>query len=181
MTVTGQLRRRVAFASPLVLAIACWRSTEPVDPAAAREPAPGAAIVPSDARAEAARSADRSSVAAVPIDAADPADAAAPNPLPTRRRSSTGGGLTITPSGTVIARVIGVSVQGSSAIVTIGAGSSSGVRRDWQCQLVNNGAPAAGLDDCVILRVDKAVTIARTKLTSDRIGGYSRAVLTPPP
>jgi hypothetical protein len=166
---------------PLVLAIACWRSTEPVDPAAAREPAPGAAIAPSDTRVGAARSADRSSVAAVPIDAADPADAAAPNPLPVRRRSSTGRPPTITPSGTVIARVIGISVQGNSAIVTIGAGTSSGVRWGWQCQLINADGRSVDTDDCVILRVDKGVTVARTKLTSDQIRGYSRALLAPPP
>jgi hypothetical protein len=122
-------------------------------------------------------SADRSSVAAVPIDAADPADAAAPTPLPARPRSTAGHSPTITPS--VIARVIGVSVDGSSVIVTIAAGSSSGVRGDWQCQLVNNSGPASGLD-CVILRVDKALTVARTKLL-DQIRGYSRALLAPPP
>lgn len=181
MTVTGRLRRRVAFASPLVFAIACWRSTDPVDPAAAREPASRAGGAPSDARPEAAISADRPSVAAAPVDAAVPVDGAAPSPQSTQRTSSTASLLSRSRPGTAIARVIAVSVTADAMVVTIAAGTNRGVRQDWLCQLINNDDGPADTDDCTILRVDKAVTMARTKLTADQIRVYSRAVLAPPP
>jgi hypothetical protein len=189
MKVAGWLRRRFAFASPFAIVIACWRSSEPVEPvepAAAHEHAPVAAIAPSNAMPEAPITAGARSVTAVPIDAAQLADAAAPgitNPLPTHRKPPTANppSTTANPSGEIIARVIAVSVTGNAVVVTVTAGTNLGVAKDWHCQLIDQDDRPAHNDGCMIVRVDMRITVLKVKLTTDQIRGYLRARLTPPP
>jgi hypothetical protein len=188
MKVAGWLRRHLAFASPFVIVAACWRSSEPVEPvepAAAREPAPLAAIAPSDALTETPITADAPPVTTVPIDAAELADAAAAriNPLPAHRRPPTANPPSTTASSpaAIIARVIAISVTGGTIIVTVAAGSNQGVARNWSCQLIDQDDQPAQDDGCMIVRVDKVVTVLKVKLTFDQIRAHRRARLTPPP
>jgi hypothetical protein len=122
----------------------------------------------------------------VPVDAAAPADAAAPGitgGVPTRRKPAIGSpaSTAANPSGAVIARVIGISIQGSTTIFTAGAGSNQGIARTWSCELIDEDDQSPPDGGCVITRVDKAVTIAKAKLTYDRIRMHRRARFTPPP
>ena len=185
MKIAGWLRRRLACASPFVIVAACWRSSEPVEPAAAREPAPVAVIVPSDALAETPITADAPPVTTVPIDAAELADGAAPritHPLPAQGKPPTANPPTTASSpGAIIARVIAISVTGGTIIVTVAAGSNQGVAKNWSCQLIDQDDRPAQDDGCMIVRVDKVVTVLKAKLPSDRIRAHSRARLTPPP
>jgi hypothetical protein len=186
MRLAGWLRRRLSFASAFVIVAACWRSSEPVEPAAAREPAPVVAVVaPSDALTETAITADAPPATTVPIDAAELADGAAPritHALPAQGIPPTANPPT-TPSSpaAIIARVIGISVAGSTIIITVAAGRNQGVARDWSCQLIDQHGRPVQNDGCMIVRVDKLVTVLKAKLTADRIRAHPRARLTPPP
>jgi hypothetical protein len=168
MKVAGWLRCGLAFASPLVIVIACNRPTEAVEPAAAREPAPAAGIAPSDAMPEPSPT----------IDAAAPADAAAPgltSPPPGDPPSTVAN-----PPAATIARVIALNVRAGAILITVAAGASRGVAKDWRCQLIDqSGRPADG-DRCEIVRVDQRVTVVTTKLTADQIRLHARVRLAPP-
>ncbi|HEY0477597.1 MAG TPA: hypothetical protein VGD37_08730 [Kofleriaceae bacterium] len=185
MKVARWLRRRLAVASPLVIVIACWRSTDPVEPAAARRPAPVGGGAPSDATPEVPITAAAPPVKAVPVTAV-PADAAAPGitgGVPTRRKPATAQprSTMTTPSGAVIAHVIGTTIQGSTTLLTVGAGSNYGIARTWSCELIDEDEQSPPDGGCVIIRVDKAVTMVKAKLTFDQIRVHRRARLTPPP
>ena len=81
----------------------------------------------------------------------------------------------------VIARIIAVSIQGSEMIITIAAGSNSGITKDWTAQVlrgdIDEPLPGGAI---TIVRVDKAITVAKVRLTGDQIKSHSRVKLSPP-
>jgi hypothetical protein len=78
-------------------------------------------------------------------------------------------------------RVIGVSVQGSDVLITIGVGSDAGVGKDWKGQVLrgDSDAPIDG-GDVVLVRVGKRDTIGKVHLTTDQISANPKVKLSPP-
>lgn len=81
----------------------------------------------------------------------------------------------------VIGRIINSSILGSEVIVTIGAGSNSGIAADWTAHVLSGSSqnPLAG-SDIKVIRVDKQVTVGKTKLTPDQLPSNPRVKLSAP-
>lgn len=81
----------------------------------------------------------------------------------------------------VIGRIIGSSIQGSELIVTIGAGSNSGVQSNWTAHVLSgSGDQALAGGEIKVVRVDKAVTVGKVKLTADQLLANPRVRLAAP-
>jgi len=82
----------------------------------------------------------------------------------------------------VIGRIIGSSIQGSELIVTIAAGTNSGVAANWTAHVLSGGSGETPLPggDIKVIRVDKAVTVGKTKLTNDQVLSNPRVKLAAP-
>jgi len=80
----------------------------------------------------------------------------------------------------LICRIINVSFQGSTTIITVAAGSNDGVQKNWKACLVRGDSdePVPG-GEVEVIRVDKAVTIGKIHLTPDGLKGNRRVLLTP--
>jgi hypothetical protein len=80
----------------------------------------------------------------------------------------------------LIRRIIAVSLQGSTTVITIAAGSNDGVRKTWKACLVRGDSdePLPG-GEVEVIRVDKAVTIGKIHSTPDHLAGNRRVLLTP--
>src|SRR3954469_22888787 len=78
----------------------------------------------------------------------------------------------------VVGRIINSSISGNEVIVTIGAGSNSGVGADWTAHVLSGSGqnPLAG-GDIKVIRVDKQVTVGKTKLTPDQLLSNPRVKL----
>jgi hypothetical protein len=81
----------------------------------------------------------------------------------------------------VLGRIIGTSIQGSEVIVTIGAGSNSGVAPNWTAHVLAGTSenPLAG-GQVTVVRVDKAVTVGKVRLTADQLLANPRVRLAAP-
>jgi hypothetical protein len=81
----------------------------------------------------------------------------------------------------VLGRIINSSIQGGNVIVTIGAGTNSGIAADWKATVLRGDSdqPLAG-GDIDVVRVDKAVTIGKVRLTTDQLLSNSRVRLSAP-
>jgi hypothetical protein len=81
----------------------------------------------------------------------------------------------------VIGRIINSSISGNEVIVTIGAGSNSGIGPDWTAHVLSGSGqnPLAG-GDIKVVRVDKQVTVGKTKLTPDQLLSNPRVKLSAP-
>jgi hypothetical protein len=81
----------------------------------------------------------------------------------------------------VIGRIINSSIQNGSVIVTIGAGTNSGIAPNWKATVLRGDSdqPLAG-GDIEVGRVDKAVTIGKVHLTTDQLLTNSRVRLSAP-
>jgi len=81
----------------------------------------------------------------------------------------------------VIGRIIGSSIQGSEVIVTIGAGSNSGIAPNWTAHVLSGASdqPLAG-GEVKVVRVDKAVTVGKVHLTADQLLANPRVRLAAP-
>ena len=81
----------------------------------------------------------------------------------------------------VIGRIIGNNVQGSDVIITIGAGTNSGVQKTWGAHVLRGDTdqPLAG-GEVTVIRVDKGVTVGKVHLTTDQLSQNSRVRLSPP-
>jgi hypothetical protein len=81
----------------------------------------------------------------------------------------------------VIGRIINSSIQGGNVIVTIGAGTNSGIATTWKATVLRGDSdqPLAG-GDIDVVRVDKAVTIGKVRLTTDQLLSNSRVRLSAP-
>src|ERR1041385_5329842 len=81
----------------------------------------------------------------------------------------------------VVTRIINSSIQGSEVIVTIGAGQNSGIAANWTAHVLSGGSdqPLAG-GDIKVIRVDKAVTVGKVKLTADQLLANPRVRLAAP-
>jgi hypothetical protein len=81
----------------------------------------------------------------------------------------------------VVARIIGNAVSGQDVIITIGAGSNSGVQKDWTATVLrgDTNQPLAG-GEVTVIRVDKAVTVGKVRLTMDQLAANSRVRLAAP-
>ncbi|HEU0034133.1 MAG TPA: hypothetical protein VFQ53_26075 [Kofleriaceae bacterium] len=82
----------------------------------------------------------------------------------------------------VVGRIIGKEVQGGDLIIRIGIGSDQGVSKGWVGtvikgpDLTDRAVPGG---DVSIVRIDKAVTVARIKLTADQIAATPYVRLEP--
>jgi uncharacterized protein with von Willebrand factor type A (vWA) domain len=83
--------------------------------------------------------------------------------------------------GPVIARIVGTWLSAPTVVLTIGAGSSSGIARDWTAAVLrgNSDQPLPG-GDIAITQVDKTSTLGRTSLTADALLANPRVRLSPP-
>ncbi|MFN0246335.1 MAG: hypothetical protein ACKV2T_05475 [Kofleriaceae bacterium] len=81
----------------------------------------------------------------------------------------------------VTARVLRQETQGQDIIITVGAGSNSGVEKSWRAQVLrgDSGEPLGG-GDVAIIRVDKQATVGRVRLTADQIKQNDKVKLSPP-
>ncbi|HEX4421589.1 MAG TPA: hypothetical protein VH165_26920 [Kofleriaceae bacterium] len=81
----------------------------------------------------------------------------------------------------VIARIIGNNVQGSDVIITIGAGTNSGVGKNWNATVLRGDGeqPLAG-GEIQVIRVDKSVTVGKVHLTTDQLSSNSKVRLSSP-
>jgi hypothetical protein len=81
----------------------------------------------------------------------------------------------------VVGRIIGSSIQGTEVIVTIGAGSNSGIAANWTARVLSGTGdnPLAG-GEIKVVRVDKAVTVGKTRLTADQLLANPRVKLSAP-
>jgi hypothetical protein len=139
----------------LLIALAgCWRTQPtPTPPPPVDEPFTNDAP-PLDARE---REPD-------PLEATPPIDAGPLPPPNPQRDCPSGQGL--------VARVIGLSVTGSSTVVTIAAGQQQGVAASWTVSLGNM--------PCTMIRVDPYRTSADCKLTPDQVKAAAIALLCAP-
>lgn len=160
-------RRRIAFAAPFVVVVACKRPVaEPVEPDDDEGPATGEAVMP------------RSSMPEPPPDAAVPIDAAIArvNPCLDRRTVHVGCNppppeRMMNPPKPIHLRVVRIEVQGSANVLTLAGGAEQGIANDWTGCIVKsqtNDACLAG-GEIVIYRVDKRTTSAKSHLTYDQI------------
>jgi hypothetical protein len=81
----------------------------------------------------------------------------------------------------VMGRIINSSIQNGSVIVTIGAGTNSGIAPNWKASVMRGDSDqtlAGG--DIEVVRVDKAVTIGKVHLTTDQLLTNSRVRLSAP-
>ncbi|MGE0400319.1 MAG: hypothetical protein AB7T06_26630 [Kofleriaceae bacterium] len=81
----------------------------------------------------------------------------------------------------ITARVLKQETQGSDIIITIGAGSSSGIAKGWTARVLrgDSGEPLSG-GDVTIIRIDKQATVGRVRLTADQIKQNDKVKLSPP-
>jgi hypothetical protein len=81
----------------------------------------------------------------------------------------------------IIGRIIGNTVQGSDLIITIGAGTNSGVQKTWGAHVLRGDSdqPLAG-GEVTVIRVDKGVTLGKVHLTTDQLVANSRVRLSAP-
>ncbi|CAN5685814.1 hypothetical protein BH11MYX3_BH11MYX3_34850 [soil metagenome] len=81
----------------------------------------------------------------------------------------------------VVTRVLKNEVQGSDTIITIGAGSNSGIAKGWRANVLRGDSdqPLSG-GDIIIIRIDKAATVGKVKLTTDQIKANDRVKFSPP-
>ncbi len=81
----------------------------------------------------------------------------------------------------VTARVLKQETQGGEIVITVGAGSSSGVAKSWRAQVLrgDSGEPLSG-GEVTIIRVDKQATVGKVKLTADQIKQNDKVKLSPP-
>ena len=83
----------------------------------------------------------------------------------------------------VVGRIIGKEVQGGDLIVRVGVGSDQGIKKGWTGTVIKGGdvsANAVSGGDVVIVRIDKAVTVVKLKLTPDQISATPWVRLSPP-
>ncbi len=82
----------------------------------------------------------------------------------------------------VTTRVMKNEVQGGDLIITIGAGSNSGVKKGWTATMLRgeSDTPLPG-GDVTIVRIDKGSTIGKVQLTADQVKVNYRVKLSPPP
>ncbi len=81
----------------------------------------------------------------------------------------------------VTTRVLKNEVQGSEVILTIGAGTNQGIAKTWKANVLRGDSdqPLPG-GDVTIIRVDKAATIGKVRLTTDQIKANDRVKFSPP-
>lgn len=81
----------------------------------------------------------------------------------------------------VTTRVMKNEVQGGDLIITIGAGSNSGVKKGWTAIMLRgeSDSPLPG-GDITIVRIDKGSTIGKVQLTADQVKVNYRVKLSPP-
>ena len=83
--------------------------------------------------------------------------------------------------GTVTGRVIARAITGSWQVITIAAGTNSGVQPGWTATILrgDTNEPLAG-GAVEVLRVDKAMTVGKTSVTADQLSANPRIRLSPP-
>src|SRR5512140_8635 len=81
----------------------------------------------------------------------------------------------------VVGRIINSSIQSGVVVVTIGAGSNSGVGDKWRAVVLRGDTdqPLAG-GEIEVTRVDKAVTYGKVHLTTDQLLSNSKVRLSAP-
>jgi hypothetical protein len=81
----------------------------------------------------------------------------------------------------VTTRVLKNEVQGSDTIITIGAGTNSGIAKGWRATVLRGDTdqPLSG-GEVQIIRIDKAATVGKVKLTTDQIKANDRVKFSPP-
>ena len=81
----------------------------------------------------------------------------------------------------VIARIIGNNISGQDVIVTIAAGTNSGVQKSWGATVLRGDSdqPLAG-GEVTVIRVDKGVTVGKVRLSTDQLAANSRVRLSAP-
>ena len=81
----------------------------------------------------------------------------------------------------VTTRVLKYEVQGSDTILTIGAGTNQGLSKSWKATVLrgDSDSPMSG-GDITIIRVDKAATVGKVRLTTDQVKANDRVKFTPP-
>jgi hypothetical protein len=95
------------------------------------------------------------------------------DPVPARKRDKAN-------AKAVTARVIGVNVR-TDVIIQIAAGSSQGIKPSWRGHVLRGDTDERMVEgDITLIRVDKHVTLARTKLTTDLITKNPYVRLSPP-
>jgi hypothetical protein len=82
----------------------------------------------------------------------------------------------------VVARVIGLQVQGDFTVITIGVGSDRGITKDWRGSLVDSSTPPKPIrgGELAVIRVNKLSTMAKVKATADQVHANPLVRLTPP-
>jgi len=81
----------------------------------------------------------------------------------------------------VVGRILSNTVQGSELLITIGAGSNSGIAKGWTATVLrgDSGTPLSG-GEVTIVRIDKQATVGKVKLTTDQIKQNDKVKLSPP-
>jgi len=81
----------------------------------------------------------------------------------------------------VVGRIIQNNVSGGDVIITIGAGTNSGVQKTWGASVLRGDSdqPLAG-GEVTVIRVDKSVTVGKVHLTTDQIASNPRVRLSAP-
>jgi len=83
----------------------------------------------------------------------------------------------------IVGRIIGKEIQGQDLIIRIGVGTDQGVGKGWRGTVIKGGditAAAVPGGELVIVRIDKALVIAKIKLTADQIAASPFVRLSPP-
>lgn len=81
----------------------------------------------------------------------------------------------------VKARLLKSEVQGADVLITISAGSDAGIEKGWKGQILrgDSNAPLEG-GELVVIRVEKRWSLAKVRLTVDRVTANPTVLLSPP-
>ncbi|HVK86258.1 MAG TPA: hypothetical protein VM513_19190 [Kofleriaceae bacterium] len=80
----------------------------------------------------------------------------------------------------VVTRVMKSEVQGGETVITIGAGSGSGVGKGWRAYVLrgDSDSPLPG-GEITVVRIDKQFTVGKVRLTADQLKANDRVKLSP--
>jgi hypothetical protein len=83
----------------------------------------------------------------------------------------------------IVGRILGKRVEGSEVVITIGAGTNQGVKRDWNGQVLRGSSldsPNVPGGDFKVYRADTDRSYGRVKLSPDQVSANPYVRLSPP-
>lgn len=84
------------------------------------------------------------------------------------------------PAKPLTARVVKLEVLSNDVVLTVAAGTNTGVEKTWTGCVIDTGTQCLADGKLLIIRVDKTTLVARTSLTPAQIQAHPTVRLTAP-